>query len=154
MKKRVIGLIIVLLISCQVVLTAPIPSSPICEVNAIILEINTIDDIDIEIISVGLMIDQGYQPLYENFSCNEYDNKIIEEVSFWTDGDFEEGQTIKGEIHYFADEFSQGEVLDKVTIISEPEKNENNYLYYLVLLISFIILIFIILKLRKNSAWA
>ena len=95
------------------------------------------------------MVYEGLVP-DENFSCNEYNGRIIKGLSFLTEGDYKEGQTIKGEIHYFADEFRQGEQLNKVIIISEPEKNKNDYIYYFILLILFILVIFIILKLRKN----
>jgi len=123
------------------------PPSPVCEINAEIINVKISEEsTDIRVLSVGEMIEEGYQPLYENFSCQEYEDDRINDVVMWTEGNYKSGQTIKAEISYFGDEFSQGYVLDNVIILTEPEGNGINILYYLIPIIIIIILWLIIKK--------
>lgn len=134
-----------------VIYAAPLPPSPVCEINAEIINTKIFDEtIDIKVLSVGEMIEEGYQPMYENFSCQEYEDDIIDDVSMWTEGNYKSGQTIKAEISYVGDEFSKGHVLDNVVILTEPE-SEINILYYLIPVIIILVLWLIIKKKRLGS---
>lgn len=137
----------------SVIYAAPLPPSPICEINAEIINVRISKNVDIKVLSVGEMIEEGYQPLYENFSCQEYEDDQIDDVSMWTEGNYKSGQTIKAEISYVGDEFSQGYVLDNVIILTEPENGNDgiNILYYLVLIIIIIVLWLMIKKKRSES---
>ncbi len=136
-----------------VIYAAPLPPSPVCEINAEIINTKIFDEtIDIKVLSVGEMIEEGLQPMYENFSCQEYKDDIIDDVGMRTEGNYKSGQTIKAEISYVGDEFSHGHVLDNVVILTEPDRSNGiNVLYYLVPIIIIIVLWLIIKKKRLGS---
>jgi len=151
--KLLIALIVLLIFSSSVIYASPAPPSPICEIDAEILKIGeALDDVDIKITTVNKMIDEGYQPDYKDFNCQEYENRQINDTSIRTEGNYKFGQIIKAEISYFADEFSQGYVLDNVIILTEPEDNSKdiNILYYLIPIIIIILLIFILKGTKKK----
>jgi hypothetical protein len=138
----------------SVIYAAPLPPSPVCEIEAEIINVKISEEsTDIKVLSIGEMIEEGYQPLYENFSCQEYENERINDVVMRTEGNYRSGQKIKAEISYVGDEFSEGYVLDNVIILTEPEDEDNgiNILYYLVLIIIIITLWLIIKKKRPGS---
>ena len=136
----------------SVIYAAPFPPSPVCEINAEIINVRISKNVDIRIISVGELIEEGYQPMYENFNCQEYKDDKIDDVGMWTEGNYKSGQTIKAEISYVGDDFSHGHVLDNVIILIEPDRSNGiNILYYLVPIIIIIVLWLIIKKKRLSS---
>ena len=84
---------------CSSVFASQGPPPPICEIEANILKIGSaLDDVDIKITAVNKMIDEGYQPDYQEFSCDSYKNQTIESASIRSQGDFRVGQKIKGNL--------------------------------------------------------
>jgi len=101
------------------------PPTPICEVQAVIVDLGFTDNADIHIIRVGRMIQKGDKFIYSGFSCKDYKNSVLKKVSLQTKAEFKVGQTIEGELSYFIDDFfPRGSYLmENIKIISEPEVN-------------------------------
>ncbi|OHA13645.1 MAG: hypothetical protein A2909_03185 [Candidatus Tagabacteria bacterium RIFCSPLOWO2_01_FULL_39_11] len=112
-------IVILFFLSSQNTLATQGPPSPVCEIEAVILRVGALDDVDIKITKIGQMIERGSQIDFKDFNCDTYKGQIIKNTSIRTEGDYKSVQTIKGQISWFADEFTKGFVLDDVEILSE-----------------------------------